>query len=298
MPSSRADTGAVTLIQRFGSAANLNIHLHCLVLDGVYLNRDGAAVFHEAAAPTMEELEVLLAKIITRVMRLLTRLGVLIEEPDQTYLAETDTDGALKSLQAASCTYRIALGPRIRWVQKVLSLQSLPSRARPSTPELRVNAHGFSLHAAVRWGADQRKELEQLCRYITRPAIANERLKRNRAGQVVLQLKSPYKDGTTHIVMAPLEFMQRLAALVPRPRLHLIRFHGVLAPNAKLRSKIVPAPAERATETSSEDAHAQGAPARMSWARLLKRVFDIESNTARTAAAALKIIACASKIRR
>ena len=46
---SRADTGAVTLIQRFGSAGNLNIHLHCLVLDGVYLNRDGAAVFHEAA---------------------------------------------------------------------------------------------------------------------------------------------------------------------------------------------------------------------------------------------------------
>ena len=85
-------------------------------------------------------------------------------------------------------------------------------------PELRANAHGFSLHAAVRWRADQRAELEQLCRYITRPAIANERLKRNRAGQVVLQLKSPCNDGTTHIVMEPLEFMERLAALVPRPR--------------------------------------------------------------------------------
>jgi Putative transposase len=104
----------------------------------------------------------------------------------------------------------------------VLSLQSLPSRARPSDPDLRVNAHGFSLHAALRWRADQRRELEQLGRYITRPAIANERLKRNRAGQVVLQLKSPYKDGTTHIVMEPLEVMERLAALVPRPRLHLI----------------------------------------------------------------------------
>ena len=87
-----------------------------------------------------------------------------------------------------------------------------------------------SLHAAVRWGADQRQQLEHLCRYITRPAIANERLKRNRAGQVVLQLKSAYKDGTTHIVMAPLEFMQRLAALlVPRPRLYLIPFDGLRA---------------------------------------------------------------------
>ena len=65
-----------------------------------------------------------------------------------------------------------------------MSLQSLPSAARLSAPELHVNAHGFSLHAAVRWRAEQGKELEQLCRYITRPAIANERLQRNRAGQV------------------------------------------------------------------------------------------------------------------
>jgi Putative transposase len=92
----------------------------------------------------------------------------------------------------------------------------------------------------------------------------------------VLQLKSPYKDGTTHIVMEPLEFMERLAALVPRPRLHLIRFHGVLAPNAKLRSKIVPAPAERATEPPTDHAQGQGETPRMSWARLLKRVFDID----------------------
>jgi Putative transposase len=96
-----------------------------------------------------------------------------------------------------------------------------------------------------------------------------------RAGQVVLQLKSPYKDGTTHIVMEPLEFMERLRPWC-RPRLHLIRFHGVLAPNAKLRSKIVPAPPEHATETSGEGSHAQCAPARISWARLLKRVFDVD----------------------
>ena len=96
-------------------------------------------------------------------------------------------------------------------------------------------------------GGRSAQGLEHLCRYITRPAIANERLKRNRAGDVVLQLESAVKDGTTHIVMAPLEFMQRLAALVPRPRLHLIRFHGVLAPNAKLRSEIIPSPVEQAT---------------------------------------------------
>src|ERR1700675_2130623 len=114
------------------------------------------------------------------------------------------------------------------------------------------------------------KELERLCRYITRPAIANERLKRNPADQVVLQLKSPCRDGTTHVVMSPLELMQRLAALVPRPRLHLIRFHGLLAPHATLRAPIVPGPAQSATEHSADPAQAHGpAPARMSWARLL-----------------------------
>jgi hypothetical protein len=68
----------------------------------------------------------------------------------------------------------------------------------------------------VRCGAHQCKELEGLCRYITRPAIANERLTRTGAGDVVLQLKSAWRDGTTHIKMSPLEFMQRLTALVPR----------------------------------------------------------------------------------
>ena len=151
--------------------------------------------------------------------------------------------------------------------------------------------------AAVRWGADQRKELEHLCRYITRPAIANERLKRNRAGQVVLQLKSAFKDGTTHIVMSPLEFMQRLAALVPRPRLHLIpfdrlragRFHGVLAPNAKLRREIVPSPPEQATAPACDHA-----PARLSWARLLKRVFDIDIEHCPNCGGSLKSIAAPS----
>jgi hypothetical protein len=129
--------------------------------------------------------------------------------------------------------------------------------------------------------------------YITRPAIANARLSVNRAGQVVLKLKTAYRNGTTHLVMTPLEFMQRLAALVPRPRLHLIRFHGVLAPNAKRRAAIVPMPAQttHAAAHSPDVAHAHGAPARMSWARLLKRVFDIDIEHCPQCGGNLKIIA-------
>lgn len=167
--------------------------------------------------------------------------------------------------------------------------------AKPAEPSQAVHPraarkrHGFRLHAAVRWRTDQRAELEQRC-YIARSAIANERLKRNRTGQVVLQLKSPYKNGTTHIVIEPLKFMERLAALMPRPRLHLIRFHGVLAPNAKLRSEFIPSPLEQETEVSTDDALTQGALARMSWARLLKRVFDFDFKHCPNCDGAWKII--------
>jgi len=71
----------------------------------------------------------------------------------------------------------------------------------------------------------------------------------------VLQLKSPWRDGAMHIVM------------------HLIRFHGVLAPNAEPRAAIVPGSAQQPSEYAEE--HAQPS-ARMGWARLLKRVFDID----------------------
>jgi Putative transposase len=88
-----ADSGAVTLIQRFGSAANLNIHLHCLVLDGVYRRgADGVPEFVEVPAPTDEALQTVLHKIITRLMKLLTRRGALGEEVGSTTMADNDGD--------------------------------------------------------------------------------------------------------------------------------------------------------------------------------------------------------------
>ena len=96
--------------------------------------------------------------------------------------------------------------------------------------------------------------------------------------------------------MSPMEFMQRLAALVPRPRLHLIRFHGVLAPNAKLRSQVVPASAQKPTAGAGDctHAHAHSAPVRMSWARLLKRVYDIDIEHCPACGGQLKVIAVPS----
>ena len=224
----------------------------------------------------------MLHKIITRILKLLTRRGALVEEQGATYMADGDADSddarTLRPLQAAACTYRVAFGPRAG--QKVLTLQGVMPRDTGFEKALCANMNGFSLHAAVRCGANERKSLEQLCRDITRPALANERVQCNAAGQVVLKLKTAWHDGTTHLVMSPLEFMQRLAALVPRPRLHLIRFHGVLAPNAKMRAMVVPSDPAEAVEASQpavcEPNCANHRPVRLRWARLLKRVFEID----------------------
>ena len=159
LKADEADSGAVTLIQRFGSAANLNIHLHCLVLDGVYrCNTEGEPVFIEVPAPTDEALQTVLHKIITRLMKLLTRKGVLVEEHGQTYIADDDADldeaRVLRPLQAAACTYRIAFGPRAG--QKVLTLQGAMPRDTDFKQTLCADIDGFSLHAAVRCDADDR----------------------------------------------------------------------------------------------------------------------------------------------
>jgi hypothetical protein len=123
-----------------------------MVLDGVYCtSAEGAPVFRPAPALTNEKLQALLGQIITRILRLLTREGHLVEEAGVTYVADAhgtiDPDNLLAPLQVASCTYRIALGPRAG--RKVLSLQHAASRAAPMTQPLCANAHGFSLHAEL-----------------------------------------------------------------------------------------------------------------------------------------------------
>jgi hypothetical protein len=135
----------------------------------------------------------------------------------------------------------------------------------------------------------QRKELERQCRYITRPTIANERLKRNGESQVVLPRRHHahrYVTARVHAV-----FGRHGAAT----GLHQIRLHGVLAPNARLRAAIVPGAADKSSEHVARSAHE--APARMNWARLLKRAFDIDLERRPHCEGDLKIIA-ASKSRR
>ncbi len=137
----------------------------------------------------------------------------------------------------------------------------------------------------------ERDKIEKLCRYIARPAIALDRLSMSPNGQVVYTLKRPYDDGTTAISMTSLELLERLAAIVPRPKVHLTRFAGVIAPHYKYRSLVVLKPPTMPELQEVTADKAKPTKSRITWARLLRRVFSIDIETCERCGGKTKIIA-------
>lgn len=291
-----AHTGAVTLIQRFGGAINLNVHFHMLFLDGVYVeNKYGSAVrFQWIKSPSSGELASLTHTIAKRIGRFLERQGLLERDAESSYLNSNvvaDEYDPMHQLHGSSVTYRVAVGPRQG--RKVFTLQTMPA----SDPEEWVGkVDGFSLHAGVAAKAHERKKLERICRYIARPPVAEKRLSLTRNGMVRYELKTPYHDGTTHVIFEPLDFISKLAALVPKPRVNLTRFHGVFAPNSKHRARVTPGKRGKGREIRASDGtqgkSPEGSRAPMNWAQRLKRVFDIDVETCDQCGGAVKVIAC------
>jgi len=189
-----AQCGAVSLIQRFGSALNLNVHFHMLWLDGVYepvAARPDKPHLRRARAPTAAQRTALAAMIAHRVCRHLARAGWLEGEGDSAHLSDrAGSDDAMDALRMSSITYRIATGPHAG--RKVATLQTLPADADALQGDA-GQVGGFSLHAGVAAQAHERDKLERLCRYIARPAIAERRLSISPQGRVRYELKTPWK---------------------------------------------------------------------------------------------------------
>ena len=110
------------------------------------------------------------------------------------------------------------------------------------------------------------------------------------------ELKTPYRDGTTHVIFEPLDFIAKLAALVPKPRVNLTRFHGVFAPNSKHRVQVTPAKRGKGNQVKVPNETQDQTPAErrasMTWAQRLKRVFNIDIETCRECGGVVKVIAC------
>src|SRR5262252_1914217 len=135
-----------------------------------------------------------------------------------------------------------------------------------------ASVQGFSLHANTQVPAHRRDQLERLIRYTARGAVSLERLTQDAHGDLVYTFTHPWSDGTTGIHLSPLELLEKLAALVPLPRMHLVRYGGCPAPHSHLRGAIIPTPRQQGVDEAATDT---GAP-RWSWVRLLQRVFALD----------------------
>jgi len=150
-------------------------------------------------------------------------------------------------------------------------------------------SRGFSLHAARKIRADDRAGLESLCSYVTRPPLAAGSLEKVSEDKFVFKLKTPWSDGTTFLILSAHELLEKLSAIVPPPRSNNTRYHGVLAPNSKLRSQVVP------VSTDEEKVDNQGKKGsrkyRLSWSALLARIFQIDVSVCPDCGGPMKIIA-------
>ncbi|CEI51487.1 transposase InsA [Acinetobacter bereziniae] len=252
VPRDTAQCGVVTLIQRFGSALNLNIHFHMLWLDGVYEDTTERPQrkprLHRTRAPTSAQLTELANTIAHRVCRHLSRRGWLEGEDESVFLSDSaGSDDGMDGLRMSSMTYRIATGRDAG--RKVVTLQTLPGDAGPLEGDA-GKVGGFSLHAGVAAEAHESHKLEKLCRYITRPAISEQRLSISPQGRVRYQLKTPWRNGTTHVEWDAVDVSAH-----DEPR----------SPEQKRRA--------------------------MSWAQRLKRVFSIDITTCAHCGGAVRIVA-------
>ena len=253
--------GSVTFIQRFGSALNLNVHMHCQSADGVYVKYgDNKIQFIRTPSPSDEEIKDITTKIAKKVHLYLERRLLNIEADSL-----LEEEPLLAKCYMASIRYLSALGEKAG--RPLLRLIS-PEHIREDVDDRTVM--GFNLHASTAIEAHDRARLERTLRYMGRPPLSADRLKKAPDGKnLLLTLKSPWRNGTTTILLAPFELIERLIALIPRPRKNQIRYHGFFAPNAQLRAEITSGLAPGSSDGSKKIC-------RPSFAKLMARVFDID----------------------
>jgi hypothetical protein len=276
-----AHVGAITFVQRSDSSLRLNVHFHSAALDGVYV-RDAQAVlrFHALAAPSGDEVAQVAAWTYERIVRVLARHGRSLDGVDEAGDALADAEPVLASCYAASAADLQLLGDDAgQRTRKLIH----PVRVVPSPTEALAEVGGVNVHAQHVIDGRDRKRLERLCRYLARPPLAQERLDRHPDGRVLYRFKAAWKDGTHAVLLHPLDFIARLCALIPPPRFHMLRYHGVLAAHSAVRAEVVlgreppRTPAQLPLFEASDASLMQPPPsARHPWAWLLKRVFAVD----------------------
>ena len=237
--------GAVGFLQLFGSALQLTPHLHVLVPEGLWADRDFVAL----PPPGTEQVVSILRRLVKRLAK------------DFEGLEDGWAEDALEGLQQQAAQARLPLGQTQREgkARRVALLE------------------GFSLHANTAVHPNDREGLARLCRYGSRGPIALARLSRLDDGRYAYRTKR----GPVLILTAQ-ALLQRLLALVPPRGTHLTCFHGVFAPNAALRPHVIRKQAPPQDTPVLRTAPLQPKPKasprrpRLDWAALQRRTFGVD----------------------
>jgi hypothetical protein len=115
--------------------------------------------------------------------------------------------------------------------------------------------HSFALHAHTHVPAHRQEQLERLIRYMAPGAVSLERLTQDANGDLVYPFTHPWSNGTTGMRLSPMELLEKLTALVPLPRVPLVRYGGCLAPHSRLRAAMIPTPRQQAWRARRSTRH-------------------------------------------
>ena len=263
--------------------------------DGVYV-RDAtsdALVFHTLPTPTQAQVAYIARRTAQRIEKILRANGRSLDpamQDDEPPKLCSDEPG-LAACYAAAARGVAASGDRAG--QAPLRLLVSPAPAVSDIHDENdpvAEVRGVNLHARQCVDGRDRRQLERLCRYITRPPLAQDRLELRPDGKLELTLKNVWKDGTRAILLPPRDLIIRLIAAIPPPRFHLVRYFGVLSSHSKLRSEVVPKPPQDSAAFKPPPASGDQLeipklkpqpddtrPSRKRWAWLLAHVFRAKS---------------------
>lgn len=217
-------SGMLTVIQRFGSDLALNLHYHCLVIDGVH---DATGAFTPIDAPSEDEMTALTTTIAKRVTRMLDQRAEVSDDDDRGDEERTLCAALARSARRHGATAHI-------------DPDADPDHdGDPWRGLIKARVDGFDLECTTVVRGDDRERLEHLCRYLLRPPLADRRLRMLSGDRVGIELKTAWNDGTRWITMAADTFLERLCSMVPRPREHTVLYAGTLAGHSKQREQVV-----------------------------------------------------------
>jgi hypothetical protein len=219
------------------------VHLHVLALDGVYVpeGQDGALAFHPLPTPSHAQVAEVARRTAERIERILEAHGRCLDPAMHDEPALALDQPALFACYGAAAQGVALAGDRAgQPTLRLLVSRDASDKSEADTVEPVAEVRGVNVHAKQVVDGRDRKRLERLCRYITRPPIAQERLERLEDGRLRLTLKSVWRDGTHALVFEPFDLLARLCAAVPPPRFHMLRYHGVFSAHCALRPHVVP----------------------------------------------------------